>query len=406
MPTTSIVRAARGASCWSLLLVILAGCGSDGTPTIPETPVAVVTPPPAPTPVTFAGVTAALTINPAQLPNYAAPALPPHYAGLIGSNTDNGRNAPMTDAGATLGRVLFYDRQLSLNNTKSCASCHAQASGFSDEAQLSVGFEGGLTGAHSMRLVNARFYGPGNFFWDRRAATLEAQTIEPIQNAVEMGFDAAHGGLASVNARLQGLAYYRELFALVYGDSTVTTDRMQRAMAQYVRSILSTSSRWDTGYAQVFNPGLPDRGVNTPIPTFTAQENRGRELFFTAPPQGGAGCAACHVAPTFALAGNSLSNGLDAGETRIFKSPSLKSSGVPGRFMHDGRFSTLDQVVAHYNNGVQDGPALDQRLRGPGGTPLRLNLNAGDRAALVAFLQTLTDTQLAGDAKFGDPFKR
>ena len=69
-------------------------------------------------------------------------------------------------------------------------------------------------------------------------------------------------------------------------------------------------------------------------------------------------------------------------------------------------FSTLDQVVAHYNNGVQDGPALDQRLRGPGGTPLRLNLNAGDRAALVAFLQTLTDTQLAGDAKFGDPFKR
>ena len=406
MPTQSIVRAARRASCWSLLLVILAGCGSDGTPTTSESPVAVVTPPPAPTPVTFAGVTAALTINPAQLPNYAAPALPPHYAGLIGSNTDNGRNAPITDAGATLGRVLFYDRQLSINNTKSCASCHAQASGFGDEAQLSVGFEGGLTSAHSMRLVNARFYGPGNFFWDRRAATLEAQTIEPIQNAVEMGFDATHGGLVAVNARLQGLAYYRELFALVYGDSTVTTDRMQRAIAQYVRSIISTSSRWDTGYAQVFNPGLPDRGVTTPIPTFTAQENRGRELFFTAPPQGGAGCVACHVAPTFALAGNSLSNGLDAGETRIFKSPSLKNSGVPGRFMHDGRFSTLDQVVAHYNNGVQDGPALDQRLRGPGGTPLRLNLNAGDRAALVAFLQTLTDTQLAGDAKFGDPFKR
>ena len=238
MPIQSTVRAARRASCWSLLLVAAAGCGSDGTPTIPESPVVVVTPPPAP----FAGVAAALTISPTQLPNYAAPALPAHYVGLIGSNTDNGRNAPITDAGATLGRVLFYDRQLSLNNTKSCASCHAQASGFSDEAQLSVGFEGGLTGAHSMRLANARFYGPGNFFWDRRAATLEAQAIEPIQNAVEMGFDATHGGLAAVTARLQGLAYYRELFALVYGDSTVTTDRMQRAIAQYVRSIVSTPS--------------------------------------------------------------------------------------------------------------------------------------------------------------------
>jgi|CXWL01.1.fsa_nt_gi cytochrome c peroxidase len=406
MLTHSTIPAALRASLLPLLLATLGGCGSDGPTTIPESPVVVVTPPPAATPLPFAGVTAALTISPTQLPNYAAPTLPAHYAGLIGSNTDNGRNAPITDAGATLGRVLFHDRQLSVNNTKSCASCHAQASGFSDEAQLSVGLEGGLTGAHSMRLANARFYGPGSFFWDRRAATLEAQAIEPIQNAVEMGFDVTHGGLAAVTARLQGFAYYRELFALVYGDSTVTVDRMQRAIAQYVRSIISTSSRWDTGYAQVFNPGLPDRGVNTPIPTFTAQENRGRELFFTAPPQGGGGCAACHVAPSFALAGNSLSNGLDAGETRIFKSPSLKNGGVPGRFMHDGRFSTLDQVVAHYNNGVQDGPALDQRLRGPGGTPLRLNLNAGDRAALVAFLQTLTDPQLAGDAKFGDPFRR
>lgn len=382
------------------LALTLAACGGDSpvaaAPVIPTTPVT----------APFAGVLAALVITPTQPPNYANPTLPAHYAGLIGSPTDNGRNAPITDAGATLGRVLFYERQLSVNGTVSCASCHAQASGFSDEARLSVGFEGGLTDAHSMRLVNARFYGPGSFFWDRRAATLEAQTIEPIQNAVEMGFDAAHGGLSAVTGRLQGLAYYRELFALVYGDSTVTVDRMQRALAQYVRSILSTSSRWDTGYAQVFNPGLPDRGINTPIPTFTAQENRGRQLFFTPPPQGGAGCAACHVAPTFALAANSLGNGLDAGETRVFKSPSLKSVGVPGRFMHDGRFSTLDQVVAHYNNGVQDGPALDQRLRGPGGTPLRLNLNAGDRAALVAFLQTLTDTQLAADPKFSDPFRR
>jgi len=400
MPSRHLAHVARRGVPAVALLLTLAGCGGDSpTAAVPAVPTT-----PGTTP--SGGIVTALVITPTQLPNYANPTLPAHYAGLIGSPTDNGRNAPITDAGATLGRVLFYERQLSVNGTVSCASCHAQTSAFADEARFSAGFEGGLTTTHSMRLANARFFGPGSFFWDRRAPTLEAQTTDPIQHPVEMGFDAARGGLAAAVTRLQGLAYQRELFALAYGDSTVTVDRMQRAIAQYVRSIISTSSRWDVGYAEVFNPGLPDRGVNTPIPTFTAQENRGRQLFFTAPPQGGAGCAACHVAPTFALAANSLGNGLDAGETRVFKSPSLKSVGVPGRFMHDGRFSTLDQVVAHYNNGVQGGPALDQRLRGPGGTPLRLNLNAGDRAALVAFLLTLTDTQLAGDVKFSDPFRR
>jgi len=220
----------------AFVLTLLA-CGGD-TPTA-AVPVVPTTPGTTPT----GGIGTALVITPTQLPNYANPTLPAHYAGLIGSPTDNGRNAPITDAGATLGRVLFYERQLSVNGTVSCASCHAQASAFADEARFSAGFEGGVTTTHSMRLANARFYAPGSFCWDRRAPTLEAQTIEPIQHPVEMGFDAAHGGLAAAVSRLQGLAYQRELFALAYGDSTVTADRMQRALAQYVRSILSTSSR-------------------------------------------------------------------------------------------------------------------------------------------------------------------
>ncbi len=395
----------RGLSL-AVFLVAIVGCSDTGPTSVTDTPI-VVTPPPPPAATPFPGITAALTLDPTQLLNYATPTLPAHYAGLIGSLTDNGRTAPVTNAGATLGRVLFYDRQLSINGTKSCASCHAQASGFSDPARFSVGFDGvGVTTAHSMRLANTRFYEPGTMFWDRRAATVEAQATEPIINAVEMGFDAAHGGLDSLLRRMRSLAYYPELFQLAYGDSTITTDRLQRAVAQYVRSIISTGSRWDTGYAAVFNPGLPDRGVNQAIASFTAQENRGRELYFTPPPQGGAGCSACHVAPTFALVANSLSNGLDAGETRIFKSPSLKNSGVPGPFMHDGRFATLEEVVQHYDNGIQNGPALDQRLRGPNGQPLRLNLGPGDRAALVAFLRTLTDTQLAVDPRFTDPFRR
>lgn len=150
----------------------------------------------------------------------------------------------------------------------------------------------------------------------------------------------------------------------------------------------------------------PDRGLNAPFPVLTAQENRGKQLFLQPPPAGGAGCQACHTAPTFALVGNSRSNGLDAGETRVFKAPSLKGVAVTGPYMHDGRFATLAQVVDHYVSGIQNGPALDQRLRGPGGQPQRLPLTADDKAALVAFLGTLTDNTVAADKRFSDPFKR
>jgi len=112
------------------------------------------------------------------------------------------------------------------------------------------------------------------------------------------------------------------------------------------------------------------------------------------------------VAPTFALAGNSLSNGLTAGETRIFKSPSLKSVSETGPYMHDGSLATLEAVVDHYDHGIQDGPALDPRLKGPNGLPQRLNLSAADKAALVDFLKTLQDSQLATDARFTNPFKK
>lgn len=355
----------------------------------------------------FPGVTQALNIDLSQLSNYAAPAYPVHYDAQARTPDNTPGINPVTDRGATLGRVLFHDTQLSINNTKSCASCHGATIGFTDAARFSVGFDGaGKTAAHAMRLANARFYGPGDAFWDRRAASLEAQSTQPIQNAVEMGFDAAHGGIAALITRMKGLAYYPELFKFVYGDENITEDRIQKAIAQYVRSIVSVDSKFDQGFAQVYNAQAPDRGLNAPFPVLTAQENRGKQLFLQPPPQGGAGCQACHTAPTFALTGNSRSNGLDAGETRVFKSPSLKGVAVTGPYMHDGRFTTLAQVVEHYASGIQDGPALDQRLRGPGGQPQRLQLSADDKAALVAFLATLTDNTVAADKKFSDPFKR
>jgi cytochrome c peroxidase len=251
-----------------------------------------------------------------------------------------------------------------------------------------------------MRLGNVRYWQPGSMFWDRRAATLEAQASQPLQHPVEMGFDVTAGGLAALFSKLAALPYYQELFTLAFGDATISESRVQTALAQFQRAMVSTGSRWDIGYAQVFNPNAPDRGLNTPIPGFSAVEERGRQLFMG----GGTNCSACHVPPTFSLIANSRSNGLDAGETRLFKSPSLKNVALSSAFMHDGRFATLEAVVDHYDSGVQDGPALDNRLDGGNRGPRRLNLSAADKAALVAFLRTLTDDALNSDPRFSNPF--
>jgi cytochrome c peroxidase len=348
-----------------------------------------------------------LNLNLNALDNYANLSYPVHYDAAVRGQDNTPANNPVTDRGATLGRVLFHDKRLSINNTVACASCHQPGNGFTDTNRFSVGFNGSsTTTAHSMRLGNIRFYNGVRMFWDKRAASVEAQATQPIQNEVEMGFDAAHGGLGALTAKMATHPYYPELFRWVYGDATITEDRIQRALAQFERSMVSTNSRFDEGMAQVYNPTAPQRGLGTPFPNYTALEERGKQLFSTPPGQGGAGCNACHTAPTFALAANSRSNGLDAGETRIFKSPSLKNVALTGPYMHDGRFATLEQVVDHYIRGVQGGSALDNRLRGQNGQPIRLQLTPADRDALVAFLRTLNDPVLVSDTKFSNPFKK
>ena len=395
MTTSAFQRAARAIGAAAALT--LAGCGGGGSGT------AVVTPPAAP--ALSATAAAFLNLDLSNLVNYAA-TLPTHYDAAVVAQDNAPPGVATNNPVAMLGRVLFYDKRLSVNDTISCASCHQQAQGFSDSARFSVGFAGtAFTTAHSSRLGNVRYYRPGSMFWDKRAASLEAQASQPIQHPVEMGFDAAHGGLAALFVKMQGLVYYPELFTFAFGDNTITEARIQQALAQFQRAMVSTNSRWDTAYAQVYTPVLPDKGLDLNAPGLTPQENRGRHLFVAGPGQGGLACAACHVPPSFGLAANSLSNGLDAGETTIFKSPSLKSVGRSGAFMHDGRFSSIEQVVEHYNSGVRDGPALDNRLRGSGGAPRVLNLPDADKAALAAFLRTLDDTVLATDPRFATPFK-
>lgn len=389
------------------IFLTLAGCGdgSSGTSTA-NTGIVTPTPSPSPTPApTFPATVAATTLDLNSLANYATPTLPAFYDGTVTALDNTPAANAASNRLATLGRVLFYDKELSINRAVSCASCHQQAFGFDDPTRFSTGFSGtAFTSAHATRLGNVRYWAPGSMFWDRRAATLELQASFPISNSVEMGFDAANGGIPALVTRLQAIGYYQELFTFAFGDSAVTETRVQQALANFQRAMIASSSRWDTAFASVFNPALPNRGLNQVFPGFSAQEERGHQLFENPRNAGGAGCSACHSAPTFALAANSRSNGLDAGETRIFKSPALKNVGLSHFYMHDGRFTTLAQVVDFYDSGIQAGPALDNRLMN-GGVPQRLNLSAADKAALVAFMLTLTDTSLNTDVKFSSPFR-
>jgi cytochrome c peroxidase len=375
----------------SALTLGLAACGGGGS---------------APSPATPAGVAEFTTIDFANVADYSAPALPAYFDRTVTALDNSPASNAINNRVATLGRVLFYDLRLSTNDRASCASCHQQALGFTDSMRFSNGISGAATtNFHAMRLGNLRYWQPGSTFWDRRAASVEAQASHPFHSLVEMGWGGAAGGFDALIRKMHATAYYPDLFAWAFGSSAITEPRIQQALAQFVRAMISSSSRWDTGYAQVFSATAPNRALNVDLPNFSRQENRGRELFMTRVAQGGAGCSSCHLPPTFALAADARSNGLDAGETRLFKAPSLRNVGLTGPYMHDGRFATLAEVVDFYDHGVQEGPALDNRLR-QGRGPQRLNLGAADRAALVAFLMTLTDRALTTDARFSDPFRR
>ena len=285
--------------------------------------------------------------------------------------------------------------------------------------RLSEGFEGGRTRRHSMGLVNARFYFSGKFFWDERAASLEEQVLLPIQDEVEMGLT-----ISDLERIVSEQAYYPPLFEAAFGNEAITSERIGLALAQFVRSLVSTTSKYDLARAEVANPMLD-------FPAFTAQENRGKTLFFRpiASSTGGAvNCAGCHVSEAFVGpipngpigASSATNNGLDSvsnddqglfeatarpNDRGKFKSPSLRNIGLRPPYMHDGRFATLEEVIEHYNSGIQDHPTLAPSLRDDNGNPIRLNLSEDVKAALVAFLHTLTDYSMLEDEKFSDPFQ-
>ena len=350
------------------------------------------------------------------LPNYAAQAIPAYI------RKDNTRNNSITDQKAILGRVLFYDKSLSIDNTTACASCHKQALAFGDAATASLGVQGGVTARHSMRLINTRFADEVKFFWDERAATLEAQVTSPIQDHAEMGFSGTDGrpNLATLLTKLGGIDYYQELFKLAYGSSQVTEQRIQESLANFIRSIQSFDSKYDLGRAQVAND-------NTPFPNFTAQENLGKQLFLAAPVfdltstriSGGAGCQGCHRAPEFDIDPNSRNNGIiqrlspgNGPEFSITRAPTLRDAvnstgGSNGAFMHSANIAALQNAVGYYNTipALPGNTNLDPRLA-PRGIGQKLNLTGAEVSALVAFLQTLSGKDVYTNEKWSNPFNQ
>lgn len=295
---------------------------------------------------------------------------------------------PLTVQGVALGRKLFFDPILSQDRNLSCASCHQPEASFTDAGKaFSSGHLGGLSTRNSMPLFNLVWH--QEMFWDGRAKSLRAQVLHPIEHPDELALS-----LEDAVARLASEAVYREEFADAFSSKEVSIELLAKALEQYLLSLVSQEARFDQAM----------RGQIE----FTEQEKRGFELFVMEydPANGlkGADCFHCHGGSLFSnhtFANNGLDSEFEdlgrelvtgeAGDRGKFKVPSLRNLAATAPYMHDGRFSTLQEVIEHYDSGVQRSATLDPNLaKHP---EAGLDLDAEDKAALLAFLQTLNDPQ-------------
>lgn len=295
---------------------------------------------------------------------------------VLNDNTPN--NNQLTNDGATLGRVLFYDKKLSRNNTVSCGSCHQQQFAFDDNVALSKGLDGGSTTRNSMAILNLRFYRSGRMFWDERAATLESQALQPIQNHIEMDLT-----LTQLESRVRAISYYPALFLKAFGTATIDSVRIARALAQFERSIVTYQAKYDK--------------VKQGLETFTAAEAAGEQLFVNALTPNNT-CASCHTPPMFLTSnpvqGFSLTDASDLGinNQRRFKSGSLRNISNRSSLFHNGSVVDLRTML---NSNTPGSPIanIPAHSIGPQNVP-----------NMLAFLSTLTDNTILTDPKFSNPF--
>ncbi len=313
---------------------------------------------------------------------------------------------PLTNEGVALGRRLFYEKSLSSTGTMSCGSCHQQSKAFTDGRALAVGVDGVANPRGTMSLANVLW--STQLTWDGAFTTLETQALKPIENPIEL-----HQPLAVGVARLQASSTYPALFQAAFGTQTITNELVLKALAQFERTLISGSSRYDTYMATRTG--------------FSADELAGLQLYTTHIAPGsvrGAECFHCHSQPLMSsnYEGKFFNNGLDltfadpgrGGLTKLavdqgkFIAPTLRNIALTAPYMHDGRFKTLEEVLDHYSDHVQmASPNLDNNLiQGINDPPFgtHMDLTATEKRQVIAFLQTLTDTNFVTDKRFSDPF--
>ena len=338
-----------------------------------------------------------------------------HFAAIDRAFDNTPADNPTTVEGVELGRHLFYDQRLSKNDKISCASCHKQENGFSDPVALSKGFEDKDTKRHSMSLTNMRWH--PRFFWDARANTLEEQALMPIQDPIEMGMDTS-----DLKDKLALISLYPPLFKKAFDSEKITAEKIGKALAQFVRTIVSQDAPFDDLYGQ------PEARVRKSL---SDQEYLGYKLFTThVDPDNetgknnpgsitrGANCSDCHN--TILMTNHLITNnGLDAVSTDLgygaiiensdfdgtFKTPTLRNIELTAPYMHDGRFATLREVLDHYDSHVKDHPNLDPQIKLAGNhTAMKLDLLDEEKDAIIAYLKTMTDPTLKSNTKFSSPF--
>lgn len=331
---------------------------------------------------------------------------------------------------ATLGRVLFYDKSLSQNNSVACASCHQQSKAFCDNLKFSTGLEDLKTGRNSPSI----FAHQGPAFWDGRANSLADLVLMPVKNHVEMKFD----NISALAEKLSSIDYYAPLFEKAFGSSEIDENTLKLALHEFIKNFTFSNNKFNRSIAKVEK--------------LNASESLGEAIFF-----GKGRCEDCHhikdpntgngngygSVPSVIVLGQS-NIGLDKvytdnGVGDITKNPNdygkfvipvLLNAEYTAPYMHDGRFNTLEEVVEHYNSGINNHPNLDHRLRDFGNMseaqmealdanqngllepsevsslpPVRLNLTSAEKKSLVDFLKTLTDPTILTETKFSTPFK-
>ena len=332
---------------------------------------------------------------PNELPNY--------------SNSEEGDRDYQFDAKALAGRVLFYDKHLSIDNSTACEGCHHQELGFADDKDFSEGINGQVTERNSIAFSatgasnsesNPYFGDEGSFgasmFWDHRASNVPDQIRETIENTIEMGMP-----LDELDEKLNNVDYIKVLMGVAYGAGdvsyTISSDHIVDALLKFMQSLNPSNSKFD----QVLND-FSLNGLNSSA-VFTNMENMGHDLYMV-------NCSICHGftggMPTFSTMNNGLGfyYGDEGNGSYKFKVPALRNVAVSGPYMHDGRFETLEEVIEHYSSGivpVQEVPNVMPDFGLPVGG---FNFSDTEKEALLQFLHTMTDESFLQDERFSSPF--